>query len=280
MPYSQRFVVSVLVNDQVREEKPDGSVIIPFGVEYALKFRNKHRDRRAIVKLFIDGEEQSKGGYVIPPNSAKIIERNSHSPHKFKFVAPNSTAAQEWGKDRYNTEGFNGVIEARFYLEKEQPVQEIHHHHHYPIAESSPAQYSQTIPPPRERRTAYFHQWNTDNRATGPGGSSAMGFSMKSSAGRTCNSNMPETLNFCDQNREMSPPPNCLEMAKSPTTITPGVTVEGSHSSQTFVKINLELENDFVPIKVILKGYKADSEKDEYYDGDVVVAEAEVSKKK
>jgi len=132
MVYNQRFVVSVLVNGEILKENPDGSVSIPFGAEYALKFRNKHRDRRAVVKLFIDGEEQSKGGYVIPPNDSKIIERNSYVARKFRFVAQDSTASQDMGKDQTNSEGFNGVVEARFYLEKEQPkVQEVHHHHHH-----------------------------------------------------------------------------------------------------------------------------------------------------
>lgn len=117
MMYSNKFVVSVLVNGQVIKEFENGEVQIPFNCEYSLRFRNKH-DRRAVVKLFIDGEEQTKGGYIIPARSYRDIERNSYSPAKFKFVDLQSVEAQDHGKDQHNLENKMGVIEARFYLEQ------------------------------------------------------------------------------------------------------------------------------------------------------------------
>lgn len=120
MMYSNKFVVSVLVNGQVIKEFENGEVQIPFNCEYSLRFRNKH-DRRAVVKLFIDGEEQTKGGYIIPARSYRDIERNSYSPAKFKFVDLQSVEAQDHGKDQQNLENKMGVIEARFYLEQQRP---------------------------------------------------------------------------------------------------------------------------------------------------------------
>jgi len=55
-----------------------------------------------------------------------------------------------------------------------------------------------------------------------------------------------------------------------------GVTVEGSRSSQTFRKVDIDLEEQFTPIKLILKGYHAGpTEVDEVEvldDADVVEA--------
>lgn len=52
-----------------------------------------------------------------------------------------------------------------------------------------------------------------------------------------------------------------------------GVTVEGSHSQQTFRKIDIDLEDDFVPIKVLLRGYRNGPEVEFINEGDTEVAE-------
>jgi len=253
MAYSQRFVVSILVNGKVQKELGDNTVELPFGSEYALRFRNKHRSQRAVVRLYIDGEEQSKSGYVLQPNGFVDIERNSYSPTKFLFVAPDSADAQDFGKDPDNKERLNGVIEARFYLEKEQPVvKEVHHHHH---------DHWRDRPPWRRRRDDWVYPCFGDATLGGPvkgsrtDDTTEFGFS---------NSNEPK-MECCSDNADMGKislneaAPQALRMVRSRAKkreVTAGVTVEGSHSSQTFRKVEVDLEEQFTAIKVYLKGYQ------------------------
>lgn len=284
MPYSQRFVVSVLVDGHVQEERPDGSVIIPFGVEYAFRFRNKHRDRRAVVKLFIDGEEQSKGGYVIPPNGSKVIERNSHSPKRFKFVAPTSVDAQDFGKDQENVEGFNGVIEARFYLEKERPKETHHHHHHhhdhdYYIPRPRP------WPRPWDGRTPYTLDGSVECSAKsmkasasgGPRGQSVGMNAMNASAAPLYGDVELMSASMDCDSAESAPTQhvNSLQRVAKRETVA-GVTVEGSHSHQTFRAVDIDLEEQFVAIKVLLRGFQGET----YEEVEVVDDEREIAEKK
>jgi hypothetical protein len=255
MPYSQRFVVTVLVNGVIQREKPDGSVEIPFGVEYVLRFRNKH-DRRAVVKLWIDGEEQSKGGYVIPARSFKDIERNSHSPYKFKLVDSGSAESEAYGKDTENVEGYNGVIEARFYLEKEQPVvKEVHHHHHH----------DHYPPRPWPRWPVYPHDGYRTMSAGGPSGQSAGGVdsskdieSYGAAASLDCNSVEAAPMSFA-----MEAAPVSAKRAVRSRSVKAGVTVEGGLSDVTYQAVHIDLEEQFTPIKVILKGYQVGSRVEE-----------------
>lgn len=136
MVYSNRFVMCVLHHGTPLQE-PTGTgaahatVSLPFGAEYALRFRNKN-DRRAVVKFFIDGENVSGGGYVIDANSHIDIRRHHAADLAFKFVTLDSPEAVSHGKNGPN-DGTKGLIEARFFLEKQPPPRpvEIHHHHHY-----------------------------------------------------------------------------------------------------------------------------------------------------
>ena len=132
--YSQKFVISILVDGQVQKEFANGDVNIPFGCHYAIRFRNKN-SRRAVVKLYIDGEKMCRGGFVIPANCHRDIDCSSQTLKKFKFVDLQSTEAQDHGKDQVNADKLMGVVEAHWHLEKEHPkppvVREIHHHHNH-----------------------------------------------------------------------------------------------------------------------------------------------------
>jgi len=272
MAYSNRFVVSILVNGKIQKELNDSTVELPFDTEYSIRFRNKHRDRRAVVKLYIDGEEQSKNGYVIQPNSYVDIERNSYSPRKFLFVAPDSTEAQDFGKDPENKDRLNGVIEARFYLEKAKPV-EVHHHHHH-----------EKKTPWYRRRDIHHHHHHYDGHITnwdmtwfsdpttddcppipseihccGGGGttSSAVPPTIQYQAGGVV---QPETapadaelLNSSFGFADAAP---TAKRCRAKREVTPGVTVEGSYSSQRFRKVDIDLEEQFTTVKVFLRGHQ------------------------
>lgn len=128
----------VLLEGRPQEELANGVVKLPFGTEYALRFRNKH-SRRAVVKIYVDGENVSGNGYIIPANDHVDIKRHWDKDRSFKFVELNSPEAVDAGKNGPNADKSKGVIEAHFYLEKEHkytpaPIYrtEEHHHHHYP----------------------------------------------------------------------------------------------------------------------------------------------------
>jgi hypothetical protein len=108
----------VLVNGVVQEELANGVVRLPFGTEYSLRFRNKH-SRHAVVRLRIDGEDISGGGYIVPAHGHIDVQRPVDKDAAFKFVSLSSPEAVEFGKNGPNLNKSKGVIEASFYLEKE-----------------------------------------------------------------------------------------------------------------------------------------------------------------
>jgi hypothetical protein len=113
--YNNRFVMCVLINGIPQKESKAGTVQLPVGIDYALRFRNKH-NKRAVVKFFIDGEEASGAGYIIPANGFIDIERFADVAKKFRFVELDSEDAIDYGKNG-EQDGTKGLIEARFHLE-------------------------------------------------------------------------------------------------------------------------------------------------------------------
>jgi len=119
MVYSNKFVMCVLVDGVPQEELSNGVVRLPFGTEYCLRFRNKH-SRHAVVRLRIDGEEISGGGYIVPAHGYIDVQRPVDKDAAFKFVSLGSAEAVEFGKNGPNLDKSKGVIEASFYLEKKK----------------------------------------------------------------------------------------------------------------------------------------------------------------
>ncbi len=274
MVYNQRFVISVLVNGEVQKEFNDGTVELPFGGEYVIRLRNKHKNRRAVCKLFVDGEERSNNGYVIPPRSHVDIHNDSYR-QSFKLVASDSVEAQDEGKDKDNTERNNGVIEGQFYLEKEQPVvKEIHHHHdHY-------------YPAPKPRPYPWHHPWRyygstggyAQPKGTGEysGSLGADGLKMSDATGdvRSASASSPddaslkdvqcsassETLGFAGNVSESASIAKSglrREVKRSRKRETEaGVTVDAGFKGQTYMAVSIDLEDEFVPVKLLLRGYE------------------------
>lgn len=230
MVYSNGCVVCILVDGQVIKENPDGSVAIPFGCEYTIRLRNKN-DRNCAVQVSIDGESQTKGGWIIPPKSYRDFERSSHSPRKFKLVESTSTEAQDHGKDTNNSEGYNGVLEAKFFFEKEKPkTQEVHHHyHHYP-------------------RPGY-------RRPTRPYDDIGSIYKLDCTSTSDINFSGQQGLEGGLAN-EMAPSAKMSSFRfGSESETRPGVTVEGGYSNQTFGTMYLDLEDTSTIVRLVLKGY-------------------------
>jgi len=242
--YNQRFVISLLVNGQVQKEFNDGVVELPFDTEFTLRLRNKHKDRRSVCKLFIDGDERSKNGYVIPANSYVDIRNDSYGKG-FLFVHPESVEAQDEGKDRRNTERLNGVIEGRFYLEKEREMKEVHHHHHYPH--------------PFPTWTPYYAQSNEmlslsdAKKSGGICGQSAGGQHVNSTKASMAQPPVSDaedcSFGFAESSRQ-----HRIKRSSANRETIAGVTVDAGDKGQRYRAIDIDLEADFVPVKLFLKG--------------------------
>jgi hypothetical protein len=253
MVYSNRFVACVLVNGQPQKELANGTVLLPFGQEYSLRFRNKH-NRRALVKFTIDNENVSGNGYVIAANGSTDIHRHRDKDARFKFVSLDSPDAVEFGKNGPNTDGSKGVIEAKFFLEKEAPVflpvEHHHHHHHYP-------------------RPYYQPYWGNTWPYKGSGISGSILRTSSSSVSTSSNlanfgataqnQSSPTVANFGataqNQSSPIQPTVSITERDLSfvEPTIKDGCTVEGSQSGQTINLIPFSPENDYVTVRIVLR---------------------------
>ena len=63
MMYQSKLVASLKANGKILREFKD-TVYIPFGSEYSFLIKNLHT-QRAVVNIFIDGEEVVEGGLVV-----------------------------------------------------------------------------------------------------------------------------------------------------------------------------------------------------------------------
>ena len=241
MAYSNKFVACVVVNGQILKELENGTVPIPYGSEYALRFRNRN-DRRAVVKFFVDGENVSGNGYIIGANSVIDIRRHSEVDRAFKFVSLDSDEAADFGKSGSNADKKKGLIEARFYLEKVAPKPQIvdHHHYYYGAPYVNP-------------------NWGIYTQPTWFGGSGSF---------TSCNTDTQHSIGSCsgDATPDFD---TCLRSAtpKSKSFIAPaslrkcgpklddGCTVEGASTGQSFAVVSIDVEDTFTTVKMFLQGY-------------------------
>ena len=99
--------------------------------------RNKNT-RRAVCKLYIDGEDISGGGFIIGANSFVDIERPVNVDRKFKFVSLESEDAYDHGKNGANHDKKKGTIVAEFALQKELKVPTYIQIHSAPLVVTYP----------------------------------------------------------------------------------------------------------------------------------------------
>lgn len=97
MMYNSNFVVAVKVNGKILQEDKE-KVYLPFQSEYSLLIKNLN-SRRALVNVFIDGENHTPGGLVIDACREIELERslnngNMSAGNKFKFIE-RTTAVEE-----------------------------------------------------------------------------------------------------------------------------------------------------------------------------------------
>ena len=121
MMYNQKLVASIKANGKVLREFKD-TVYIPFGSEYSFLIKNLNT-QRAVVNVFIDGENVVPGGLVIDPGRTVDLERwikngNLSEGNKFKFIE--RTSAIENGPRGIKLE--DGLVRIEFQFEKPRPI--------------------------------------------------------------------------------------------------------------------------------------------------------------
>jgi hypothetical protein len=121
MMYNQQLVASVKANGKVLREFKD-TVYIPFASEYSILLKNLNTTR-AVVNVFIDGENVVPGGLVVDPGRTVDLERwikngNLSEGNKFKFIE--RTQAIEDGPRGIKLE--DGLVRIEYQFEISRPV--------------------------------------------------------------------------------------------------------------------------------------------------------------
>lgn len=119
--YGNKVAAAIKVNGKVLREFKD-TVYIPFGSEYSILVKNLN-SVRAVVNIYLDGENVVPGGLVIDPGREVDLERwikngNLSEGNKFKFIE--RTQAIEDGPRGIKLE--DGLIRIEHQFEIARPV--------------------------------------------------------------------------------------------------------------------------------------------------------------
>ena len=98
--YSSKLVASLKANGKILREFKD-TVYIPFGSEYSILLKNLN-NTRAVINVFIDGEDQCPGGLVLNAGQEIDFERsvknnNLREGNKFKFIERSGAVEEHRG---------------------------------------------------------------------------------------------------------------------------------------------------------------------------------------
>ena len=115
--YANKLVASLKANGKILREFKD-TVYIPFGSEYSFLLKNLNTTR-ALVNVFIDGEDMTPGGLVLNAGQEVDLERsikngNLMEGNRFKFIE--RTSAVENGPRGIKLE--DGLVRIEFQFEK------------------------------------------------------------------------------------------------------------------------------------------------------------------
>ena len=118
--YQSKLVASLKANGKILREFKD-TVYIPFGSEYSFLIKNLNTTR-ALVNVFIDGDNIIDGGLVINAGQEVDLERyvkngNLKEGNRFKFIERTSAVEQHRGVKLED-----GVVRIEFQFEKPQQV--------------------------------------------------------------------------------------------------------------------------------------------------------------
>lgn len=119
--YNQKLATAIKVNGKVLREFKD-TVYIPYGSEYTVLIKNLNT-QRAVVNVFVDGENAVPGGLVVDPGREVDLERwvknnNLSEGNKFKFIE--RTENIENGPRGIKLE--DGLIRLEYQFEQPRPM--------------------------------------------------------------------------------------------------------------------------------------------------------------
>lgn len=98
--YNNKLVASIKVNGRILRENKE-TVLIPFGSEYSFLIKNLHTIR-ALINVFIDGDNVVPGGLVLDAGKEIDLERyvrngNLTEGNRFKFIERTAGIEQHRG---------------------------------------------------------------------------------------------------------------------------------------------------------------------------------------
>ena len=114
--YESKLVASLKANGKILREFKD-TVYIPFGSEYSFLLKNLNTTR-ALINVFIDGEDMTPGGLVLNAGQEVDLERsikggNLTEGNRFKFIERTGTVEQHRGVKLED-----GLVRIEFQYEK------------------------------------------------------------------------------------------------------------------------------------------------------------------
>jgi hypothetical protein len=227
MMYNQKLVASLKANGKILREFKD-TVYCPFGAEYSILLKNLNTVR-AVVNVFIDGENIVPGGLVLNAGQEIDLERsikngNLTEGNKLKFIERTSRVEQHRGVKLED-----GLVRIEYQFEIPRPIINVNQ-----IFGNTNTLYY----PPGVRSTIGEYQGVTDKFTLTSSGASQMnvngalrgvdysaGESMKASAASATNATL-RSMNISAQ----SSPEGMATMDWNDS----GITVPGSRSEQKF----------------------------------------------
>jgi hypothetical protein len=116
MMYESKMAAAIKVKGKVLREFKD-TVYIPFASEYSILLKNLNTTR-AVVNVFIDGEDQVPGGIVLNAGQEVDLERsvkngNLTEGNKFKFIERTGAVEQHRGVKLED-----GIVRVEYQFEK------------------------------------------------------------------------------------------------------------------------------------------------------------------
>lgn len=118
--YGNKLAAAIKVNGKVLREFKD-TVYIPFGAEYAITLKNLHTTR-AVVNVFIDGDNMVPGGIVLNAGQSVDLERsiknnNLTEGNRFKFIERTGSVEKHRG---IGVE--DGLVRVEYQFEQPRPI--------------------------------------------------------------------------------------------------------------------------------------------------------------
>ncbi len=119
--YESKMAAAIKVNGKVLREFNKDTVYVPFGSEYSILLKNLNTTR-AVVNVFIDGNDMVPGGIVLNAGQEVDLERsvkngNLTEGNKFKFIERTGAVEQHRGVKLED-----GLVRVEFQFEQPVPA--------------------------------------------------------------------------------------------------------------------------------------------------------------